>query len=157
MDCSRSFGIGSGEVTVILCSDANGLAAGFGASLDTAEIARLPESLEEARLALGLTSPAQPLGHFADIDAPQFLIWRADSITLRLIPAGVRYLTPAGGASEYKLMLSLQASGNIIPKVQSNLTIVTSLVFNYLTSGRNEPSIRLIPVFCVYTRKVKSK
>lgn len=74
--------IRSGEVTGILCSDrdtsrrflkvlrqqgfgrraANGLALGFGTSLDTAEIARLPESLEEARLALGLTSPAQPLG-----------------------------------------------------------------------------------------------
>lgn len=62
MGCSRSFGIRSGEVTVILCSDANGLAAGFGASMDTAEIARYPESLEDARLARGFDQPGPASG-----------------------------------------------------------------------------------------------
>jgi hypothetical protein len=121
--------IRNGEVTAILCSDrdtsrnflkvlrkqgfgkraANGLAAGVGASLDTTEIARLPESLDEARLAQGFTSPAQPLGHFADVDLPQFLIRRADSIALRLIPEGMRHLTPAGGEQSAELLRTIRA------------------------------------------------
>jgi len=121
--------IRNGEITVILCSDrdtsrrflkvlrkqgfgkraANGLAVGVGASLDTEEIARLPESLEEARLAQGFTSPAQPLGHFADIDLPQLLIQRADSIALRLIPEGMRNLTPAGGEQSAELLRTIRA------------------------------------------------
>jgi hypothetical protein len=106
--------IRNGEVTVIVCSDADtargflkvvrqhgfgrrtteGLAVGIGVSLDTTEIARLPESLEEARLAQDFTSATQPLMHFADIDLPEFLIRRADKTALRLIPEWTRHLTP---------------------------------------------------------------
>lgn len=80
------------EVTVIVSSEAdtaraflkvlrrdgaglrrtNGLAPGVGVSLDTMEVARLPESLEEARLALEFASGAQPLMHFASIDRRSF-------------------------------------------------------------------------------------
>jgi hypothetical protein len=121
--------IRSGEVTAILCSDrdtsrgflrairqhgfgrraADGLAAGVGASLDTVDIERLPKSLEEAQLALGFTSPARPLGHFADIDLPQLLIQRADAITLRLIPEGMRHLTSAGGEQSAELLRTIRA------------------------------------------------
>jgi PucR C-terminal helix-turn-helix domain/GGDEF-like domain len=111
--------IRNSEVTAILCSDrdtsrrflkvlrkhgfgrraSNGLAAGVGASLDAVDIAGLPQSLEEARLALGFTNPAQPLGHFADIDLQQYLIGRADAIAIRLIPEGMLHLNPAGAGS----------------------------------------------------------
>jgi hypothetical protein len=130
---SAAFGklvdIRSGEVTAILWSDrdtsrgfmkvlrkhgfgrsaANGLAAGVGASLDTAEIARLPESLEEARLALGFTTPAQPLGHFADIDLLQYLIRRADAIALRLIPEGMRHLSNDDVGQSGELLRTIRA------------------------------------------------
>ena len=75
----------------------SGLAAGAGVSPDTTEIARLPESLEEARLALEFASGTRPLMHFSDVDLPEFLIRRADKTALRLIPEWMRHLTPANG------------------------------------------------------------
>jgi len=120
---SAAFGklvdIRNGEVTVVACSDAdtgrgflkalrrhgvgrraaNGLAAGVGVGLDTTEVAGLPQSFEEARLALEFATPSQPLLHFADIDLQEFLIRRADIAALRLIPERMRQLTPASGPS----------------------------------------------------------
>jgi hypothetical protein len=121
--------IRNGEVAVIVCSDAdpargflkvlrqhgfgrrasNGLAAGVGVSLDTLEIGRLPESLEEARLALEFASGTQPLLHFADIDLPEFLIRRADKTALRLIPEWTRHLTPDGGGQADELSRTVHA------------------------------------------------
>jgi PucR C-terminal helix-turn-helix domain/GGDEF-like domain len=121
--------IRNGEVTVIVCSDAdpargflkalrrhgfgrraaNGLAAGIGVSLDTIEIARLPESLEEARLALEFAGATQPLMHFSDIDLPEFLIRRADRAALRLVPEWTRYLLPAGGGQPAELSRTIRA------------------------------------------------
>ena len=72
---------------------ANGLSAGVGVSLDTLEITRLPEALEEARLALEFATTAQPLLHFADIDLPEFLIRRADRAVFRLVPEWTGPLT----------------------------------------------------------------
>lgn len=108
--------IRKGEVTMVVCSDAdtargvlkilrrhgfgrrtaNGLPAGVGVSLDTMEVAGLPQSFEEARLALEFATLAQPLMHFADIDLQEFLIRRADFTALRLIPERTRHLTSAG-------------------------------------------------------------
>ena len=68
-------------------------------SLDASEVARLPESLDEARLALEFASASQPLLHFADINLPEFLIRRADKTALRLIPKGTRHLTSGEGQS----------------------------------------------------------
>jgi len=65
------------------------LGAGLGISLDTAEIARLPECLEEARAALDFTSSARPVLHFAEIDLAEFLVRHAGPVARRLIPAGV--------------------------------------------------------------------
>jgi PucR-like helix-turn-helix protein/diguanylate cyclase with GGDEF domain len=130
---SAAFGklvdIRNGEVTVIVCNDAdpargflkvlrrqgfrrraaNGLAAGVGVSLDTTEVARLPESLEEARLALEFASATQPLMNFADIDLPEFLIRRADKTALRLIPEWTRHLVPAGGGRSDELSRTIRA------------------------------------------------
>jgi hypothetical protein len=122
-------GIRNGEVTGILCSDAdtargflkilrrqgfgrragNGLAAGVGVSLDTMDAAHLPESLEEARLALEFANPPRPLMHFADIDLADFLIRRADKNALRLIPQWTRHLTPAGGSQSGELSRTIRA------------------------------------------------
>jgi len=120
--------IRNGEVTVIVASDAdtsrgllkvlrqhgfgrtaNGLAAGAGVSPDTMEIARLPESLEEARLALEFASATHPLMHFADIDLPDFLIRRADKTVLRLIPEWTRHLVPSDGDQSGELSSTIRA------------------------------------------------
>jgi hypothetical protein len=130
---SAAFGklvdIRNDEVTVIVSSDAdtaraflkvlrrnavgrraaNGLAAGFGVSRDSTEIARLPESLEEARLALEFAGPLHPLIHFGDIDLTEFLIRRADKTALRLIPEWVRHLTANGGDSAGELSRTIRA------------------------------------------------
>jgi PucR C-terminal helix-turn-helix domain/GGDEF-like domain len=118
-DFGKLVDIRNGEVTVIISSAANtalgflkvlrrhgfgrraadGLAAGAGVSRDTNEVARLPESLDEARLAMEFASATQPLMHFADIDLPDFLIRRADKTALSLIPEWTRHLTPDGSQS----------------------------------------------------------
>jgi len=120
--------IRNGEVTVILSSNTNtsrgflkvlrkhvsgrragnGLAAGFGVSLDTTEIARLPDSLEEARLALEFSSETHPLTHFADIDLPEFLIRRADKAALRLIPEWTRHLISVDGGPSADLARTIR-------------------------------------------------
>jgi hypothetical protein len=121
--------IRDGEVVGIVCSDsepahgllktlrrhgfgrrtANGLGAGVGVSLDTKEIARLPDALGEARLALEFANPAQPLMHFAEIDLPDFLIRRADKAALRLIPQWTRHLTSAGAGQSDELARTIRA------------------------------------------------
>ena len=121
--------IRNGEVTVIVSSGddtsrrflkvlrqhgfgrrgVSGLGAGVGASLDTTEIARLPECLEEARLAVEFASATRPLMHFADIELPEFLIRRADKTALRLIPEWTRHLTPAGGSQSTELSRTIHA------------------------------------------------
>jgi sugar diacid utilization regulator len=83
--------------------------AGVGVSLDTLEVARLPEALEEARLALEFASPARPLMHFQDIDLPEFLIRRADRTALRFIPEWVRHLVPLDGSKEGDLSRTIRA------------------------------------------------
>ena len=71
-------------------------AARIGISGDIVDIVSLPQALEEARLALDCASAAQPLMLFAEIDLPDFLIRRADSTALRLIPDWVRHFAPTG-------------------------------------------------------------
>ena len=90
-------------------STAKRLAGGVGVSLDTTEVARLPESLEQARLALEFASATQPLMHFADIDLPEFLIRRADKTALRLIPEWTRHFTPVEGRQAGELSRTIRA------------------------------------------------
>jgi hypothetical protein len=130
---SAAFGklvdIRNDEVTVIVSSDAdaargflkvlrrhgfgrrgaNGLAAGVGVSRDTMEIAGLPESLEEARVALEFASSIQPLIYFGDIELPEFLIQRADKTAFRLIPEWVRHLAANGGGQSAELSRTIRA------------------------------------------------
>jgi hypothetical protein len=130
---SATFGklvdIRNGEATVIVCSDADtargflkivrrhgfgrraveGLVAGVGVSTDTSEVTRLPESLEEARLALEFATGTQPLMHFSDIDLPEFLIRRANMTALRLVPESTRHLTTANGGPSGDLSRTIRA------------------------------------------------
>jgi hypothetical protein len=121
--------IRNGEVAVIVCSDsepsrgflkvlrkhgfgrraAKGLAAGFGVSQDTAQIAGLPDAREEARLALDFATAAQPLKHFFDVDLPQYLIRRADSTAFRLIPEWTRHLAGDDGGQSGELSRTIRA------------------------------------------------
>jgi hypothetical protein len=113
-DFGKLVDIRNGGVTAIVGSDAetarrlltalrrngfarragNGLAAGVGVSRDTVEIARLPDALAEADMALDFASAARPLMHFCDIDLPEFLLRRAEAAALRLVPEWVRHFSP---------------------------------------------------------------
>jgi hypothetical protein len=125
----RLVDVRNGEVTAIVCSDngasralidalrrngftrraTNGLAATVGVSRDTAEIARLPDAIEEARLALDFATAAQPLMHVADVDLPEFLLRRADEAAFRLIPDWARHLAPNGDHTSAELLETIRA------------------------------------------------
>jgi hypothetical protein len=103
--------IRNGEVRTIICSEAetargflqalrrdgfarrarNGQASTVGLSLEAVEVTRLPQALEEARLAVQFTTAAQPIMHFSDIDLPELLVRQADQIAVRLIPEWARH------------------------------------------------------------------
>ena len=104
-----------GQVTAILCGDedtgrtllqalrrggfakrvGNGHAAGVGISRDVAEVAELPQALEEAQTAIEFASAQQPFMPFSDIPLPDLLVRRADRIAVRLIPAWAHQLNSA--------------------------------------------------------------
>jgi carbohydrate diacid regulator len=69
----------------------NGQASTVGLSLEAVEVTRLPQALEEARLAVQFTTAAQPIMHFSDIDLPELLVRQADQIAVRLIPEWARH------------------------------------------------------------------
>jgi hypothetical protein len=87
----------------------NGLAAGVGISRDTDEIARLPEAIEEARLAVEFAGAARPLMHFSDIDLRDFLVRRADKAAFRLIPDWARRLGSADDGRAHELLRTIRA------------------------------------------------
>jgi hypothetical protein len=89
----------NGSVRAAADGAATGLGGGFGAGCDRTEIAALPQSLEEARLALQLAGPGERLKHFSDIDLGEFLVRRADSAAYRLIPDWIRHVGPADDRS----------------------------------------------------------
>ena len=67
-----------------------------GASLDQVEIARLPEALSEARLALDLAGAGRPIVRFSEIELTEALAHRADRAVLRLIPHWIRHSHASG-------------------------------------------------------------
>jgi hypothetical protein len=75
-------------------------AAGLGISSTAAELAGLPERLEEARIAVEFAATARPLVHFADIDLSEFLIRRTDRAALRLVPEWAAEWMSGGAAGE---------------------------------------------------------
>ena len=87
----------------------NGHDARVGISSDVDDIARLPQAVDEARIAIEFTSAAQPLTHFADIDLQEFLIRRADSAAFRLIPQWADRLHPTNDEQSRELSRTVQA------------------------------------------------
>ncbi|HKB62596.1 MAG TPA: helix-turn-helix domain-containing protein [Burkholderiales bacterium] len=72
---------------------ASGLAAAVGISLDATDIGRLPQALEEARLAFNFATAARPVMQFGDIELPEFLIRNAGHAAFRLIPGWARHFS----------------------------------------------------------------
>lgn len=81
----------------------------IGVSRDTAEIADLPQALEEARLAVEFAGAARPLMHFSDIDLVEFLVRRADRAVFRLIPDWARGLGSMGNGQSAELTRTIRA------------------------------------------------
>jgi hypothetical protein len=118
-------GLRNGEVVVIANSDADTSArlckyfgrggvgkrgasgACVGTGLDKTDIARLPEALSEARMALDLTSAAHAMVRFSEIELTDALAHRADRAVLRLIPDWVRESHASG--SELDLIDTIRA------------------------------------------------
>ena len=117
------------QVTAIVCSDgdtsrnlvqalrragfakrpADGQQAGVGISMDVAEVARLPEALEEAQIAIAFATAKHPLMRFSDIHLPDLLVRRADQIAVRLIPAWARQLDSAKDGRSRDLIRTIRA------------------------------------------------
>jgi hypothetical protein len=148
----RLVDIRDGRVTAIACSDAdtargllaalrrngfarragNGLAAGVGISLDTIDIGRLPEALDEALLALDFTCAGRPLMHFSDIDLPEFLIRRADDAAYRLIPDWVRHFSPGDHDRSGELTRTIRAFADCnfnVKRTAQRLGVHTNTVY----------------------------
>jgi sugar diacid utilization regulator len=87
---------------------ADGLACTVGVSRDTGEIARLPDAVEEARVALDFATAARPLMHFSDVDLPEFLLRRADQAAFRLIPDWTRHFA-RNGDQPHELLHTIRA------------------------------------------------
>jgi PucR C-terminal helix-turn-helix domain/GGDEF-like domain len=85
---------------------ADGLGCTVGVSRDAREIARLPDAVEEARVALDFATAAQPLMHFSDVDLPEFLFRRADQAAFRLIPDWTRHFA---GDGSHELLHTIRA------------------------------------------------
>jgi hypothetical protein len=88
---------------------ANNLPSGVGISLDAMDIARLPDALEEARLALEFASTTQRLIHFSDIDLSELLIRRADHAALRLIPGWASHFSPTSDHQSREMTRTVRA------------------------------------------------
>jgi hypothetical protein len=118
---SATFGrlvdIRNGEVVVIACRESEvarplmkalqqsgfpkragkGHSTRVGVSLDVSDIANLPRAFEEARTAIDFATPARPLMHFAAIDLSDFLVRRADSAAMRLLPGWISHFQLENG------------------------------------------------------------
>jgi hypothetical protein len=108
----RLIDIRNDEVTVIACSETatarallqtlrksgfakragEGWSVRLGTSADVLDIARLPDAIDEARMAVEFANAARPLMHFADIDLHEFVIRRSDSAAARLVPPWMRQI-----------------------------------------------------------------
>jgi sugar diacid utilization regulator len=144
--------IRNGEAVVIACSEtdagrglkkilcrsgfarraAGALPVTVGIGLDVTEVSRLPLALEEARIAIEFTGAVQSLMHFADIDLPEFLVRRADSAAVRLIPEWARRLSLNEDGQSRELCRTIQAfadSNFNVKQTARRLNIHTNTVY----------------------------
>jgi hypothetical protein len=87
---------------------ANGSAACIGISLDATELGRVPQALDEARLAIDFAGGTRPVMRFADIDLPEFLIRRAETAAFRLIPDWAHQVSDAHGGQPGELSRTIR-------------------------------------------------
>jgi hypothetical protein len=144
--------IRNGEVTAVICSEAdtargflqalrrngfarrarNGHPSVVGLSLDVVEITRVPEALEEARLALQFTTAAQPIMHFSDIDLPELLVRQANRTAVRLIPEWVRNFDASEDNSSRELARTIRVFANCsfnVKRTAQLLNVHTNTVY----------------------------
>jgi hypothetical protein len=158
---SNTFGrlvdIRNGEVTAIVSSDSepakalaqalvrsglekhfvNGSAAGAGVSLEAAEIARLPQAYEEARLAFDFTGAQRPVVHFADIDLMELLVRRPDAAAFRLIPEWAARFRQADAEKSGALSRTVQAFADCslnVKQTAQKLGLHTNSIYSRLNS-----------------------
>jgi sugar diacid utilization regulator len=103
----------------------------IGVSQDAAEWIHIPTALEEARLALEFTTATQPLMHFSDIDLSEFLVRRADSAAIRLIPEWALQFKAENGASRelYRTVVAFADCNFNVKQTAQRLRIHTNTVY----------------------------
>jgi sugar diacid utilization regulator len=103
-----------------------------GISLDVTETERLPMALEEARTSIEFATGTQPIVHFADIDLHEFLVRRADSVAVRLIPEWARQLSAAKDVQWQELCRTVHAFADCnfsVKQTARRLSIHTNTVY----------------------------
>lgn len=90
-----------------------------GVSADVAEIARLPDALVEATIAIDFASARQPLVGFADIHLPDLLVRRADQVAVRLVPPWARRLYSAQDPQSVELVRTIRVFADCSFNVKS--------------------------------------
>ena len=86
----------------------NGIAASIGISLDVTDVTRLPQALEEARLALKFAGSGHQVMPFGNIKLLEFLIRHADHAAFRLIPGWVRHFSDPNDARSRDLLQTVR-------------------------------------------------
>ncbi len=148
----RLIDIRGNEVTTIACSDGdagrelaralrrsgftkragNGHSARVGISLCVKDIALLPQALDEARMALEFTGTAKPVVQFCDIDLSEFLIRRADTAVMRLIPEWARRFASCDDVQSQELARTIRAfadCGLNVKQTAQKLGVHTNTVY----------------------------
>ena len=110
----------------------NGHSTRVGVSLDVSGIADLPRAIEEARTALDFATAARPLMHFAAIDLSDFLVRRADSAAMRLLPNWVTHfqLKNGGQTTDFSRTIRAFADCNFnVKRTAQRLGVHTNTVY----------------------------
>jgi len=148
----RLIDIRDNEVTTIACSEGdvgqglakalhrsgftkragNGHSARVGISLSVKDIALLPQALDEARTALEFTSKGKPIAQFSDIDLSEFLIRRADTAAVRLIPEWAQRFASPDDEQTQELARTIRAfadAGLNVKQTAQKLGVHTNTVY----------------------------
>lgn len=95
--------------TVVARHAPDGTAWRVGISRDTSEIARLPDALEEARLALEFASARNPIVRFGEIDLLELLVRHPHPAAMRLVPDWAHALYDADSGNSKELARTIRA------------------------------------------------
>jgi hypothetical protein len=145
--------IRNGEVTAIACGDTatarsvlralrgNGFARrprnggtpmAVGVSLDVVDIANLPKSLEEARMALEFAGGKSPIMHFSEIDLLDLLVRGADGAAMRLIPHWAHQFNATNDAHSRELVHTIRVFADCsfnVKRTAQRLGVHTNTVY----------------------------